>query len=58
LVPGSFMAPQYLVSAGRAYLLAKNKVKALESYQKIFDQYPLSAQITIAKKEQAQAANL
>lgn len=58
LVPGSFMAPQYLISAGRAYMLAKNKVKALESYQKIFDQYPLSAQLNIAKKEQAQAANL
>lgn len=58
LVPGSFMAPQYLISAGRAYLLAKNKVKALESYQKIFDRYPLSTQIDIAKKEQAQAANL
>ena len=52
------MAPQYLVSAGRAYLLAKNKVKALESYQKIFDQYPLFTQINIARKEQAQAANL
>ena len=58
LVPGSFMAPQYLLSAGRAYASAKNKIKALECYQKIFDQYPLFTQINIARKEQAQAANL
>ncbi len=58
LSPGSFMTPQYLISAGRAYLLAKNKVKALESYQKILDQYALTAQVNIAKKEYAQAANL
>jgi len=58
LVPGSFMAPQYLLSAGRAYTSAKNKIKALECYQKIFDQYPLFTQINIARKEQAQAANL
>jgi len=58
LVPGSFMAPQYLISAGRAYISAKNKIKALECYQKIFYQYPLSTQITMARKEQAQAANL
>lgn len=58
LSPGSFMAPQYLISAGRAYILAKNKVKAMESYQKILDQYALTAQVNIAKKEYAQAANL
>ena len=58
LVPGSFMAPQYLLSAGRAYISSKNKIKALECYQKIFDRYPLSTQINIARKEQAEAANL
>lgn len=58
LTPGSFMAPQYLLSAGRAYISAKNKIKALECYQKIFDQYPSFSQISLARKEQAQAANL
>ncbi len=58
LAPGSFMVPQYLISAGRAYILAKNKVKALESYQKILDRYSLTGQVTTARKEYAQAANL
>jgi len=59
LVPGSFMAPKYLLSAGRAYITAKNKIKALECYQKVLDQYPLAtAENNIARKEQAQAANL
>ena len=35
-----------------------DKVKALEAYQKIFDQYPLSTKLTVAKKEYAQTANL
>ena len=48
--PDNFMAPQYLFSAGQAYLKANQKEKAKEVFMKLIGQYPEAKEVSKAKE--------
>jgi outer membrane protein assembly factor BamD (BamD/ComL family) len=52
--PDNFMAPQYLLSAGQAYLKANQKDKAREVFKKLIGQYPDSKEVYQAKEQLAE----
>jgi TolA-binding protein len=52
--PDGFLVPQYLFSAGRAYLKANQKEKAKEIFQQLIDQYPDSKEAYKAKEQLAE----
>jgi TolA-binding protein len=52
--PDNFIAPQYLFSAGQAYLKADQKEKAKEVFKKLIDQYPASIEAYKAKEQLAE----
>jgi TolA-binding protein len=52
--PDNFMASQYLLSAGQAYLKANQKEKAKEVFRKLIDQYPDSKEVYQAKEQLAE----
>jgi len=52
--PDGFLAPQYLFSAGRAYLKANQKKKAHEVFKRLIDQYPDSKEAYKAKEQLAE----
>jgi TolA-binding protein len=52
--PDNFIAPQYLFSAGQAYLKADQKEKAKEVFKKLIDQYPDSNEAYKAKEQLAE----
>ncbi len=54
LNPDGLLAPQYLFSAGRAYLKAGQKEKAKEVFSRLIDQYPDSEQASEAKQQLAE----
>ena len=52
--PDGLLAPQYLFSAGRAYLKANQKEKAKEVFKRLIDQYPDSKEAYKAKEQLAE----
>ncbi|MFQ6031494.1 MAG: tol-pal system YbgF family protein [Candidatus Zixiibacteriota bacterium] len=52
--PDGLLAPQYLFSAGRAYLKADQKEKAKEVFKRLIDQYPDSKEAYKAKEQLAE----
>jgi TolA-binding protein len=52
--PDGFLAPQYLFSAGRAYLKADQKERAKEVFKRLIDQYPDSKEAYKAKEQLAE----
>ena len=54
LKPDGMLAPQYLLSAGRAYVKAGQKEKAKQVFQRLLDQYPDSKEAPVAKEQLAE----
>lgn len=54
LKPDGMLAPQYLLSAGRAYVKAGQKEKAKQVFQRLLDQYPDSKEAQRAKEQLAE----
>ena len=54
LKPDGMLAPQYLLSAGRAYVKAGQKEKAKQVFQRLLDQYPDSKEAQRAKGQLAE----
>lgn len=52
--PDGLLTPQYLFSAGRAYLKANQKEKAKEVFERLIDQYPDSKEAYKAKEQLAE----
>jgi TolA-binding protein len=52
--PDGLLAPQYLFSAGRAYLKANQKEKAKEIFQQLIDQYSDSKEAFKAREQLAE----
>jgi outer membrane protein assembly factor BamD (BamD/ComL family) len=52
--PDGLLAPQYLLSAGRAYLKANQKEKAKQAFNRLLDQYPDSNEAGKAKEQLAE----
>lgn len=52
--PDGLLAPQYLFSAGQAYLKANQKEKAKEVFKRLIDQYPDSKEVYKAKEQLAE----
>lgn len=52
--PKGILAPQYLFSAGRAYLKANQKEKAKDAFKRLIDQYPDSKEAYQAKEQMAE----
>ncbi len=53
--PDGLLAPQYLLSAGRAYLKADQREKARQAFQRVLDEYPDSKQARKAKEQLAES---
>ena len=52
--PKGLLVPQYLLSAGQAYLKANQKEKAKEVFKRLIDQYPDSKEAYKAKEQLAE----
>lgn len=52
--PEGLLVPQYLLSAGQAYLKANQKEKAKEVFKRLIDQYPDSKKAHKAKEQLAE----
>ena len=52
--PGSLLAPEYLLEAGRRYLEADQRQKAVEVFHRLVRDYPKSSQAKTAREELSQ----
>jgi TolA-binding protein len=53
--PDGLLAPQYLLSAARAYLKADQKEKAKQAFERVLDQYPDSKEAHKAREQLAES---